>query len=636
VSPGFDQQFKELVRQRTSIVELVSESIPLIPSGHDFKALCPFHNDHNPSMMVYSERGTWRCWVCNTGGDCFSWVEKYDEVNFFEALKILAEKANLELPQLTQRTSHVSHSNVVEKTSLFEVMKWAEEQFHHCLLETGEGEYARRYLMEQRGYTEETIKQFRLGFHPDDWQWLANRAQGKYTETLLSEARLIFKKEGHTRYSDYFVNRVMFPVRDERKRVVAFGGRILPGSKTEGVAKYFNSSESIIFTKSKLLFGLDAARQRIRETETVVVVEGYTDCITAHQFGVTNVVATLGTALTESHVSYLKRLARKVVLVFDGDNAGQQAAERSLAKFISQEVDLRILTLPPGKDPADFLEEEGADLLKQMIEQAPEAWNFKLNVCLKKFGLESIDGQHRILEEMLELLAASPNLTGKIREDIILRKLADRLGLHETIVRKRLSEVKQKQNTNLNSSLSSSESHSNPNTIDASGMSQESNTTTKDNQLESELLEIIFVYPECVSQIQQYISPANLRNLQLRFLYQLSIDLTEEGVLPDVNRILDRISDPELKQLVVKIDAHAHEKAIHSKLHSSPTTLEGIPHFLKHSIKNLKWREEREHHEQTKKGLLFQISPNQSLNSDAIELLKQASEFHQKRHKKLT
>ena len=633
MSPGFDQNFKELVRQRTNIVELVSESIQLTPSGHDFKGLCPFHNDHNPSMMVYPERGTWRCWVCDSGGDCFSWVEKYDDVSFYEALKILAERAHLELPQTTTRAGAVPRSNMVEKTSLFEVMKWAEQQFHHCLMETAEGEFARRYLIEERGYTEDTISQFRLGFHPDHWQWLVNRAQGKYAETLLSEAKLIFKKEGHNRYSDYFVNRVMFPVRDERKRVVAFGGRVLPGTNSDGIAKYFNSPESLIFTKSKLLFGLDQARQRIRETETVVVVEGYTDCITAHQFGVTNVVATLGTALTDTHVSYLKRLARKVVLVFDGDEAGQNAAERSLTKFISQEVDLRILTLPARKDPAEFLEEQGAEKLKQLIDQAPEAWNFKLNICLKKFGLESIDGQHRILEQMLELLAASPNLTGKVREDIILRKLSDRLGLHEQVVRKRLSEVKQKRHSNLNSSPSANESRSIPVTNSIPGSSQETDHTTKDNQLESELLEIIFVYPESVTQIHQHISPSNLKNQQLRFLYQLSIDLTEEGIVPVLDRILDRIDDPDLKQLVVKIDAQAQEKAIHTKIHASPNLHEGIPHFLKHSIKNLKWREEREHHEQTK-GLLFQNSQNTNLNSDAKELLKKASEFHQKRHQK--
>ena len=635
MSPGFDQNFKELVRQRTSIVELVSESVQLIPSGHDFKGICPFHNDHNPSMVVYPERGTWRCWVCDTGGDCFSWVEKYDDVSFFEALKILAERATLEMPQISKHAKQTYQSNVIEKTSLFEVMKWAEQQFHTCLMETPEGEAARRYLIEERGYNEATINQFRLGFHPNDWQWLVNRSRGTYPETLLAEARLTFKKEGHTRYSDYFVNRVMFPVRDERKRTVAFGGRILPGAGSDKVAKYFNSSESIIFTKSKLLFGLDEARQKIRETETVVVVEGYTDCITAHQFGVTNVVATLGTALTETHVSYLKRLSRKVVLVFDGDNAGQQAAERSLTKFISQEVDLRILTLPMGKDPADFLEEEGADSFKLLIDQAPEAWNFKLQVCLKKFGLESIDGQHRILEEMLELLAASPNLTGKIREDIILRKLADRLGLHESVVRKRLSEVKQNRQTNVNANTSSNISHSIPEPFHSPEISQSTDITKKDNQLESELLEIIFVYPECVPKIQQHISPANLKNVQLRFLYQLSIDLTEEGVLPELNRILDRIQDPELKQLVVKIDAQAQEKAIHSKLHSSPTPHEGIPHFLNHSIKNIKWREEQQHHERTK-GLLHEKSVSQSLTTDAKELLKQASEFHQKRHKKLT
>ncbi|MCA9005130.1 MAG: DNA primase [Planctomycetaceae bacterium] len=631
MSPGFDQNFKELVRQRTNLVELISESVQLTPSGRDFQCLCPFHNDHNPSLKVYPDRETWRCWVCNTGGDCFEWVQKYDDVEFFEALKILAERAHLEMPQFSRQSSGAPRPNIVEKTSLFDVMKWAEQQFHDCLMNTSEGEMARRYLMEDRGYNEETIQQFRLGFHPNDWQWLVNRSRGQFPESLLAEARLIFKKEGQSRFSDYFVNRVMFPVRDERKRVVAFGGRILPGAASDGIAKYFNSPESIIFTKSKLLFGLDESRQTIRETETVVVVEGYTDCITAHQFGVTNVVATLGTALTETHVSYLKRLARKVVLVFDGDNAGQQAAERSLTKFIAQEVDLRILTLPAGKDPAEFLEEQGAEQLRQLIAQAPEAWNFKLNVCLQKFGLESIDGQHRILEEMLELLASSPNLTGKIREDIILRKLADRLGLNESVVRKRLSEVKLKKSPSPNANLSSNESYSTPRPTDTTGNTREVDNSTKDNQLESELLEIIFVYPECVTRIQQHISPANLKNPQLRSLFQLSIDLTEEGVLPDVNRILDRITDPDLKQLVVKIDAHAREKSIHAKLFDTPAPLEGIPHFLKHSIRNIKWREEREHHEKSK-GLLFQNAQNQSLNSDAKELLRKASEFHQKRN----
>ncbi|MCR9233353.1 MAG: DNA primase [bacterium] len=632
MSPGFDQHFKELVRQRTDLVELVAESVQLTPNGRDFKGLCPFHNDHNPSMVISPERGTWRCWVCNLGGDCFSWVMEYDRVDFFEALKILAEKAHLEVPKFTPRHSQ-GGQQPLEKSSLYDVMKWAEAQFHECLMETSVGEYARRYLMEDRGFTEETMRQFNLGFHPDDWQWLVNRSRNRFPEQLLLEAKLIFRKEGQSRCSDYFVNRVMFPVHDERKRVVAFGGRILPGADSAKLAKYFNSPESVIFTKSKLLFGLDEARQGIRETETVVVVEGYTDCITAHQFGVTNVVATLGTALTESHVTYLKRLARKVVLVFDGDTAGQQAAERALTKFIAQEVDLRILTLPAGQDPADFLEQQGAKSLQQLIAEAPEAWNFKLNLCVQKFGLESIDGQHRILEEMLELLAASPNLTGKIREDIILRKLADRLSLNETVVRKRLSEVKQKQNPSLNPSVPSNDPHSTPSADHTSGIGGTSENSAKDNQLESELLEIIFVYPECVPQIHQHISPANLKDPRLRFLYQLSIDLTEEGIVPEMNRILDRVDDPDMKQLVVKIDFQAHEKAIHTKLHSSPVPHEGIPHFLKHSIQNLKWREEREHHERTK-GVLVQNVQNNTLSSDAKELLKKASEFHQKRHKK--
>ena len=225
-------------------------------------------------------------------------------------------------------------------------------------------------------------------------------------------AKLVAERDGGRGYYDYFVDRVMFPIRDMQRRPVAFGGRMLPGDTRENAPKYFNSLESVIFTKSRLLYGFDHARDAIRKSDTVVVVEGYTDCITTHQYGQLNVVGTLGTALTESHVTNLKRFARKVVLVYDGDDAGQNAAERALTKFLAQEVDLRIMTLPAGLDPADFLATHGAEAFAKNVEQAPEAWQHKFKRTVARYGVDSIDAKDRVLDEMLEVLATVPHTGG--------------------------------------------------------------------------------------------------------------------------------------------------------------------------------------------------------------------------------
>ncbi|HLQ45165.1 MAG TPA: DNA primase, partial [Planctomycetaceae bacterium] len=323
MSPDFsNNDFKEQVRSRTDLVALIGESVALTPArgGAEFKCLCPFHDDHNPSMVVNPDRQTWRCWSCSEGGDCFSWVMEFDKVDFREALEILAKRAGLEMPKFSGRP----RENTIAKADVLDVLAWAEEEFHRCLLDSQTAAPAREYLKE-RGFTDETIATFKLGFAPQDGQWLPNRSRGKFSVEQMELARLIKKSEEGSGYYQFFRNRVLFPIRNDKGRCVSFGGRVLPQFAQPGVGKYINGLESEVYSKSNLLFGFDAAREGIRKTKTAVVVEGYTDCLISHQFGVTNVVGVCGTALTEAHVARLKRFAERLVLMFDGDEAGQMA-----------------------------------------------------------------------------------------------------------------------------------------------------------------------------------------------------------------------------------------------------------------------------------------------------------------------
>ena len=237
----------------------------------------------------------------------------------------------------------------------------------------------------------------------------------------------------------------MFPIRDPSGRTVAFGGRVLPGAATN-VGKYVNSAESVLFSKNRVVFALDVARGAIVERDAAVVMEGYADCIMAHQFGITNAVATLGTALTENHVSALKRFTRKVILVFDGDKAGKDAAEKSLPRFLSQEVDLRILTLTSQKDPADFLIAQGAEPFQKLLETAVEAWEYKLRLLVERNGLDSVDAREQVVTEMLELFRLAPGFGGSARENIVLNRLAFRVGLSESQIREMFVTSRRKAN----------------------------------------------------------------------------------------------------------------------------------------------------------------------------------------------
>ena len=616
MASGFSDDFKELVRSRTDIASLIGESVTLtaVSGGREYVCLCPFHDDHKPSMRVYPDRQSYRCWVCDEGGDCFSWIMKIDGAGFREALEILARKANLEVPR-----HHRSQSGGNEKTDLYDVLAWAESQFHQCLMHSQQGAVVRKYL-DGRGYDRETIEKFRLGYHPDDWEWLQNQGRGRFSAQQLLSVRLIGQSERRPGYYDNFVDRVLFPIHDTRGRTVAFGGRILPGNENPNLSKYWNSPESPVFTKSNQLYGIPVARDAIKRSQTVVVMEGYTDCITAHQHGICNVVATLGTALTDAHVANLKRFAHKVVLLFDGDDAGKNAAGRALVRFIAQDVDLRVLILPGGMDPADFLAKDGADELQARIDNAVEAWEFKLQEEIELYGLESVDAQHRVLNAMLELLSQAPKLANSVRQDIIVGRLAQRLRIPEQVVRKRLNEIRQKKTGRRIR-------------IDSASDEKRTQKLNKDDQLECDLIGIIFTNPATLARIKQDVGVDDFQNPFIRRLFETCWDLIEHDHEPTFENVTTATEDVSLKQWAVRIDEMARNQKLAEKLKHGNTTAsseQDMPELLRQTLEDLKWRRDERKY-QKYKGEIARTDSPAGLDPELKSQLQQLSDYHQKR-----
>ncbi|MEY3457866.1 MAG: primase, partial [Planctomycetota bacterium] len=434
--------FKQLVRSSTNLVDLVSETVSLKPlhGGRSYVGLCPFHEDHNPSFNVYPDRQSYRCWVCDEGGDCFSWVMKIEKVSFPEALESLARRARLEIPR---RSQHQDTPTGPGRSEALEVAEWAANLMHQTLRTSPIAQVARDYVAKRR-LTDDTVRNFRLGYHPDDRYWLQDKARGRFTTAQLVAAGIIRPRDGGQGFSPMdLADRLVFPVFDEKGRVVAFGGRVLPGRNDQNRGKYWNSWETSIFQKRRTTFAFDKARETIRRQKTALVVEGYMDCIACHQAGVTSAIATLGTALTEDHVRFLRRFAEKVVLVFDSDDAGQRAAERSISQFLAQDLDLRILNVPSGKDPADYLEDHSREDFLKLTESALEAWDYKLQSVVKRTGTDSVAARQQVLSQMLEFLNSAPGLAGTVREDLILRTVCWKVQVDERVARQQLAELRQ-------------------------------------------------------------------------------------------------------------------------------------------------------------------------------------------------
>ncbi len=645
MSVGFGDDFKEQVRAHTNLVDLVTETVSLTPTrgGTDYVGLCPFHEDKNPSFHVYPDRQSYRCWVCDEGGDIFRWLMEIEKVSFPEAIEILARRANLEIPE----RSKYRKDQTDKKSTSYESVEWAVRQMQKALAESSSDGLVQKYIRE-RGLTAETVKQFRIGYHPEDWSWLINKAHGQYSPKQLVEVGLAGERDNGQGFFDNLVGRLIFPIIDERGRAVAFGGRILPGSGIESPAKYWNSPETSVFLKRKTLYAFDQARESIRRQKTAVVVEGYMDCIACHQAGVTNVVATLGTALTEDHVRFLKRFADQVVLTYDGDEAGQKAAERSIERFLASDLDLRVLSLQDQMDPADYLEKYSQEEFEQLIQTAPEAWAYKLKIVTERFGLDTVSGRQQVINQLVDFLAAAPGLKDTVRESLILQQLCKAVQIEETLVRRQLADHRQQrakresfrkvnqqsrdqegtQSVQVENSNQAQEAISNellPEVVSEENQPVVGSTSATD-LAEREVLEIILSDPKLTDYIRHRIGPDDFQVPLHRRLLEICLDLwVEEEILPDAQRVMAATnSNSALLNLLNSLLDSARDKNLQALLNEMDDDQLGsggqVPPHLECVLRPLILRRAKFQRMLSKQQMAQTDASSSTINSDNLSL----------------
>jgi DNA primase len=547
---------KDEVRQAINIVDLVGSYLDLRRQGSGYVALCPWHDDSKPSLQVNPARQIWKCWVCNIGGDIFSFVMQHEGVDFREALKLLADRAGIELKQYAQ-AKPVTPGSPDDKVALLQAAAWAEEQFHQFLLKAPDAEVARNYL-EDRSITPESVEKFRIGFCPDNFTWLLDKARNTpHSPAILEAIDVVGKSERGTFY-DRFRNRVMFPIRDTQSRPIAFGGRVLPNSTDKG-GKYINSRETKLFSKREQLYALDIASKEARKTRHLTVVEGYTDVVTCHQFGVQDVVACLGTALGEKHIPLLRRFADTITLLLDGDEAGQARTNEILEIFVTAGVDLRVLTLPDELDPAEFLLERGREpFVKLLQEQAVDALEHKIRVATR--DLDIARETHRAsvaLEDILSTLArgaAAGGLDSKsLRAQQLLARLARQFLLNDEDVRRRFNEL-----------CHSTQTPQRPAPLTPAITAPQPRPEFKLSAIsmdEIELLEILVAHDDYACTALSELGELDLSCEATKLIFRTYRQLEETGESLDFNRVLAEVEDPQLKSLLVQLVETADRKA---------------------------------------------------------------------------
>lgn len=419
-------EFVEQVTAQSDLLQTVQSYVPLKRKGNRYWGCCPFHGEKTPSFSVVPDKGFFYCFGCHAGGNVFKFLSLIENITYFEAIKLQAEKLGIPMPQRQKTPQEIARDK--EIADLRKVNEMARDFYHNCLTLTRLGEPGKAYFT-SRAISAETIAEFKLGFAPHAWDKLSTAflKRGVKQELLLSDGLAAERQNGGGIY-DRFRNRIIIPIADERGRVVGFGGRVLDDS----TPKYLNTPETVLFNKRRILFGLDRANRAIKQAGYAIVVEGYMDAISVFSAGVKNVVASLGTAFTAEHCKLLLRYAPAIYFCYDSDNAGQKATIRALSIVQGTGATVRVIVVPDGKDPDEYIRKHGAEAFQQLVKKALPLVEYRLQYVLKNFDHDSLEGKVKALHAML------PVLTG-IREPAVLgeyiKRLSQALLLDEGIVR---------------------------------------------------------------------------------------------------------------------------------------------------------------------------------------------------------
>lgn len=492
-----DSQVEE-IKNRLDIVEIISEYVSnMKQAGGNWKGLCPFHNEKTPSFMVSKDKQIWHCFGCGEGGDVFSFVQKIENMEFPEALKILAKKAGIILRYEDRGLSN-------QKTKLLDILEAAARFYHDQLLNAPGAAAAREYLFGKRKLTEETVGKFFLGFAPDSWDSALKFLRGKgFAEKDIFLAGLSAKKERGPGYYDRFRGRIMFPIRDIHGHTVGFTGRIMPeAEKKENVGgKYVNTPQTLVYDKSRVIYGLDFAKQEIKKENLAVMVEGNMDVIASHQAGVQNVVASSGTAMTLDQVHLLKRFSDNLAISFDADLAGGAAAVRGIDVALREGINIKVIMLTPeiGKDPDDYIRKD-PKLWEEVIGNAMPFMDYYIKRTLAPLDLRRIEDKKKAAKILLGELIKIPD---KVEQTYYLEKLANVFGVSEQILRESMPKDK---------------------TATESGVSAISGASAGDKRrpalLAERLLALLLKYPQYLGSAIDYLEPFMISEELPREIYK--------------------------------------------------------------------------------------------------------------------
>ena len=514
----FPDSFLQELKLRSDITEIASSYVNLKRHGRNMVGLCPFHGEKTPSFNIYTENGSFYCFGCGAGGDVITFIMKIENLDYVEAVKFLAQRAGMEMPE---NTYDDSLSKL--RMRIYEANREAARFFHATLL-SQRGQSGLNYLR-GRALSDRTIRHFGLGFADDDWNSLCNHLKNKgFSEYEIYSANLAFKRKNGNGIYDRFVNRVMFPIIDLRGNVIAFGGRIMTDEKP----KYLNTSDTPVFKKSENLFSLNNAKSS--GTRTLILCEGYMDVIALNQAGFTNAVATLGTALTNEQAVLMKRYADEVIICYDADGAGQKATARAIDILRNAGLPIKILTVPSGKDPDEFIRskgENGPAAFKLLIEKCGNDIEYRLMKLKENYNLNTTDGKVAFLNEAVKIVAT---IESPIERDVFASKLCAELEIDKNAFLEQISKVKRRdRRENIKKETRQIQAELNG---QSDKINREHYKKPRSSSAEEALLVYLINNPDYANSISERVTPDKFSNSLIKRYYEYVLSKIKSGYEP--------------------------------------------------------------------------------------------------------
>ena len=514
----FPDSFLQELKLRSDITEIASSYVNLKRHGRNMVGLCPFHGEKTPSFNIYTESGSFYCFGCGAGGDVITFIMKIENLDYVEAVKFLAQRAGMEMPE---NTYDDSLSKL--RMRIYEANREAARFFHATLL-SQRGQSGLNYLR-GRALSDRTIRHFGLGFADDDWNSLCNHLKNKgFSEYEIYSANLAFKRKNGNGIYDRFVNRVMFPIIDLRGNVIAFGGRIMTDEKP----KYLNTSDTPVFKKSENLFSLNNAKSS--GTRTLILCEGYMDVIALNQAGFTNAVATLGTALTNEQAVLMKRYADEVIICYDADGAGQKATARAIDILRNAGLPIKILTVPSGKDPDEFIRskgENGPAAFKLLIEKCGNDIEYRLMKLKENYNLNTTDGKVAFLNEAVKIVAT---IESPIERDVFASKLCAELEIDKNAFLEQISKVKRRdRRENIKKETRQIQAELNG---QSDKINREHYKKPRSSSDEEALLVYLINNPDYANSISERVTPDKFSNSLIKRYYEYVLSKIKSGYEP--------------------------------------------------------------------------------------------------------